>query len=380
MVLGGGIAVKGIDPLNKNRVGELTRLMREREWDAMVLYGHSWRKEFFRCLLNVNFTGPHSAVILLPTGEVSALVSNPWDRESVSAVLDGDVLLAADFENGLRKRFSGSQGMIVGIAGVELMEARFVEGILRATSKDPLSASLAVEELRRVKSPDEIELIQRACVLADRGYQCFTEVIEVGMKEYELVAEVESFVKSNGAEDNFMLIASGGTEVVGMKPPTDRKFKTGDSVTTELSPQVGGYYAQICRTLVIGEPNAGQMESFRIFSEAQNAGQQFLKPGVDIADVARVQNDVFRKYGYGDYTGPKYTRVRGHGLGLYLDENPHVLEDVNYVVKEGMVLIVHPNTYLPLSGYMVFGDTLLVTAEGCVALNTTPRKLFEKEA
>jgi Xaa-Pro dipeptidase len=380
MVLGGGIALKGIDPLNKNRVGELTRLMREREWDAMVLYGHSWRKEFFRCLLNVNFTGPHSAVILLPTGEVSALVSNPWDRESVSAVLDGDVLLAADFENGLRKRFSGSQGMIVGIAGVELMEARFVEGILRATSKDPLSASLAVEELRRVKSPDEIELIQRACVLADRGYQCFTEVIEVGMKEYELVAEVESFVKSNGAEDNFMLIASGGTEVVGMKPPTDRKFKTGDSVTTELSPQVGGYYAQICRTLVIGEPNAGQMESFRIFSEAQNAGQQFLKPGVDIADVARVQNDVFRKYGYGDYTGPKYTRVRGHGLGLYLDENPHVLEDVNYVVKEGMVLIVHPNTYLPLSGYMVFGDTLLVTAEGCVALNTTPRKLFEKEA
>jgi Xaa-Pro dipeptidase len=380
MVLGGGIALRGIDPLNKNRVGELTKLMREREWDAMVLYGHSWRKEFFRCLLNVNFTGPHSAVILLPTGEVSALVSNPWDRESVSAVLDGDVLLAADFENGLRKRFSGSQGMIVGIAGLELMEARFVEGILRATSKDPLSASLAVEELRRVKTPDEIELIQRACVLADRGYQYFTEVIEVGMKEYELVAEVESFVKSNGAEDNFMLIASGGTEVVGMKPPTDRKFKTGDSVTTELSPQVGGYYAQICRTLVIGEPNAGQMESFRIFSEAQNAGQEFLKPGVDIADVARVQNDVFRKYGYGDYTGPKYTRVRGHGLGLYLDENPHVLEDVNYVVKEGMVLIVHPNTYLPLSGYMVFGDTLLVTAEGCVALNTTPRKLFEKEA
>jgi Xaa-Pro dipeptidase len=121
------------------------------------------------------------------------------------------------------------------------------------------------------------------------------------------------------------------------------------------------------------------VEAFRIFSEAQSAGQEFLKPGVDNADVARVQNDVFRKYGYGDYTGPKYTRVRGHNLGLYLDESPHVLEDVNYIVKEGMVLIVHPNTYLPLSGYMVFGDTLLVTAGGCTALNTTPRRLFEKE-
>jgi Xaa-Pro dipeptidase len=55
-----------------------------------------------------------------------------------------------------------------------------------------------------------------------------------------------------------------------------------------------------------------------------------------------------------------------------------VLEDVNYIVKEGMVVIAHPNTYLPLSGYMVFGDTLLVTSDGCTSLNTTERKLFQK--
>ncbi len=58
-----------------------------------------------------------------------------------------------------------------------------------------------------------------------------------------------------------------------------------------------------------------------------------------------------------NYTGAKYTRVRGHCLGLFPDETPHMLEDVDYVIKENMVLIAHPNTYLPLSGYMVFGDT-----------------------
>ena len=41
-----------------------------------------------------------------------------------------------------------------------------------------------------------------------------------------------------------------------------------------------------------------------------------------------------------------------------------MLEDVDYVVKEDMTLIAHPNTYLPLSGYMVFGDSLMVTASG----------------
>ena len=42
-------------------------------------------------------------------------------------------------------------------------------------------------------------------------------------------------------------------------------------------------------------------------------------------------------------------------------------------------MIAHPNTYLPLSGYMVFGDTLLVTENGAVSLNRTEKKLFSKE-
>ena len=54
--------------------------------------------------------------------------------------------------------------------------------------------------------------------------------------------------------------------------------------------------------------------------------------------------DVFRREGFGEYTGPKYTRVRGHNLGLHVGENPYVLEDVDFMVDKGMVLIAHPNT------------------------------------
>ncbi len=259
----------------------------------------------------------------------------------------------------------------VAIAGREIMPQCFTDAC-------HTSATYAVEELRRVKTADELARIRQAAELSDRGYQYFAQVAEPGMAEYELVAETEAFLKKHGAEDNFQLIASGGTEVVGMKPPTERKLRTGDSVTTELTPQIDGYWAQICRTLVIGEPNEGQLKAQAIFAEARQAAEDVLKPGVNIADVAKATNDVFRKYGYGEYTGSKYTRVRGHNLGLHPDENPYVLEDVNYTVKEGMVVICHPNTYLPLSGYMVFGDTLLVTADGCTSLNSTERKLFHK--
>jgi Xaa-Pro aminopeptidase len=263
---------------------------------------------------------------------------------------------------------------------MELMEAGFVDVLHRHAGDEPVSATALVEKLRRFKTPQEIAYVEEAARLADLGYEHFVNTIEVGMAEYELVAEVEGFLKGHGAEDNFMLIGSGGTEVYGMRPPTDRRFQPGDNVTTELSPQVNGYYAQICRTLVMGEPSPNQERSFSIFQEAQEAAQKFLRPGVNISDVARVQNDVFRREGYGEYTGSKYTRVRGHNLGLHADENPYVLEDVDCLVEKDMVLIAHPNTYLPLSGYMVFGDTLLVTSDGCVSLSQTPKKLFHKEA
>jgi Xaa-Pro dipeptidase len=332
----------------------------------LLLYGHTWRKDFFRCLVNLNFSGPHALAALDRSGQVRAVLSDPWDAEALT-----DCPASSDFLQGLAQ-LAARRGSVA-IAGMEMMEARFVQAF-----SHPVSATFDVEEIRRVKTPREMKLMRQAADLADRGYQHFADVIEAGMAEYELVAEVEAFLKTNGAEDNFMLIASGGTEVTGMKPPTGRRFQLGDSVTTELTPQVDGYWAQICRTLVLGEPNAKQREAFSIFDTAQKAAEDFLKPGVNIADVARVQNDVFRRHGYGEYTGPKYTRVRGHGLGLHCDENPYVLEDVNYTVKEGMTLIAHPNTYLPLSGYMVFGNSLVVTANGCEPLNRTERKLFQK--
>jgi Xaa-Pro aminopeptidase len=325
----------------------------------------------------VNFSGPQALAVLSRSGEVRAVVTDAWDLEPVAAALDGKTSVSLRMADGLRAVLSGERRAVVAINGLEQMEERFVQAVRDASGSDPVSATSQVDEIRRVKTPREIEWIRQAAELADRGYEQFVKVCEPGMTEFELVAEVESFVKAHGAEDNFMLVASGGTEVTGMKPPTARRFQPGDSVTTELTPQVNGFYAQICRTLVIGEPSAAQREAYSIFHAAQQAAQHFLRPGVDISDVARVQNDVFRSHGYGEYTGPQYTRVRGHNLGLYPDELPHVLENVHYICKKDMVLIAHPNTYLPLSGYMVFGDTLLVTADGCVSLNRTEKRLFQ---
>jgi Xaa-Pro dipeptidase len=361
--------------LNPERKKEFLALMAQRGWDLLLFYGDTWRKDHFRCLVSVCFCGPQAVAVLTKEGEVRAVVTHPWDVDPVKAATGGSVTYVPRLVEGLKSCVSKAAN--VAINGLEQMEARFLRAINEASGKPAVSATTDVEEIRRVKTQEELEWIKKASLLADRGYEHFVRVARAGMTEFELVAEVEGFVKAHGAEDNFMLVASGGTEVTAMKPPTARKLQVGDSVITELTPQINGYYAQICRTLVIGPPSEKQLESYAIFAEAQKAGQDLLRPGVDISDVARVQNDVFRKHGFGDYTGPQYTRVRGHNLGLYPDELPHVLENVHYTCKKDMVIICHPNTYLPLSGYMVFGDTLLVTDAGCVSLSQTERRLFQ---
>jgi Xaa-Pro aminopeptidase len=165
-----------------------------------------------------------------------------------------------------------------------------------------------------------------------------------------------------------------------MHPPGDRRLGAGDLVTTELTPCVDGYYAQICRTLVIGTPTEAQRRTFAVYNEALEAGIAALRPGVTAGDVARAENDVFRRAGLGDYVTSEYTRVRGHGLGLYVDAAPMVLEEVGLVFQPNMTLVVHPNTYHPEVGYFVHGDTVRVSEGGCEVLTHTPRELFSVSA
>jgi len=204
----------------------------------------------------------------------------------------------------------------------------------------------------------------------------FMKAVRPGRADYELVAEAEAFFRANGVDDNFQIIGVGGAMPFTSTPPSGKRLKRGDMVTTELTPCVEGYYAQICRSLVVGEANAEQKAAHALWREAMEAGIATVRPGITAADIAKAENDVFRKHGMGQYTTSEFTRVRGHGMGLFADSKPHILEDVTTRIEAGMALIVHPNTYHPVVGYMVLGDGVAVTDTGCEVLTGTPRELF----
>jgi Xaa-Pro aminopeptidase len=176
------------------------------------------------------------------------------------------------------------------------------------------------------KLPAEIAVLRRAAALADDAYEAFRQAARPGRRQYELVADIEAYLRSRGCPDNFMIIGSGGKDVLGMTPPSERALAAGDLVTTELTPAVEGYFVQICRTLVVGEANAAQRRAFGVFREALEAGIAAVKPGVTAADLARAENDVFR-------TGSANTPPAMDGCAgtarFVLRFKPHLLEDVD---------------------------------------------------
>lgn len=359
------------DRLAVQRQKRLADACREHSWDGLLLYGNGWRCDFIRYATDFPTLEGHAFAFFSPDSGVTLLVENEFEAERArSECPDCDVVFEEDIFAAVNRRLEslGSRRLAAAPKAMLPVGVHLVDGCADATRE--LVALLAV------KLELEIEATRRAGELADKGYEIFQQVCRPGIAEYEITAAIEAFLRRENCPDNFMIIGSGGPEVMGMHPPGERRLQAGDMVTTELTPCVDGYYAQLCRTLVLGEPTQAQLSAFDIFREAFEAGLAAVRPGVTAGEIARLENDVFRAHGLGEYTTAKYTRVRGHGLGIYLDTPPAILEEVDMPLAENMTIIIHPNTYHPEVGYVVFGDSMVVRADGPEVFCTTPRKLF----
>ncbi|MCQ6245181.1 M24 family metallopeptidase [Streptomyces malaysiensis] len=355
--------------------------MAENGLDAVLAYGPGWRRENVRYFADARVTGSSSFVLFPASGEVAAFSTRRSDLPELRRrgwVDSADTLDVWD-PAPLTDRLRDLRPRRIGIAHYELLPAMLANALRTALpGTEIVSATSLLDGVRMVKSDWELARMRRSAAVCAAGWDAFVDVLEPGLPEYRIVAEVEARIKELGAEDNFMLIASGKDEVRGMTAPTPRVLQAGDMVRTELTPQMDGYWLQICRSAVVGKPSEGQYRSFDLFNEAVEAGMAAVRPGVTAHDVAKAQNDVFRAHGYGEYCTSQYTRVRGHGHGLHLDETP-IIEGNETVLPENAVFIIHPNTFTPLAGYHVLGDPVRVTADGCEVLISTERKLFHSE-
>ena len=360
--------------ISRARKERLIAAMKDADLDLLLLYGNAWQNDYLRYAADFGILEGEGLALVTRDGPATLYLDDPLEAERAGVECHDANIVYADDMIGEALKAIGEMKHRRLAAGPS---RQLPYGIARRRRELQFAdATSLMDHLLMVKAEAELEAARRAAKLADEGYGVFRSAAKVGRADYELVADVEAFFRSRGVQDNFMLIGVGGPEVRGMAPPSGRMLKPGDLVTTELTPCVDGYYAQICRTLVVGEPSDDQRAAHAVYREAMEAGVSVVKPGVTAADIARAENEVFRRHGLGDYVTSEYTRVRGHGVGLFPDTKPHILESVETVIEEGMILIVHPNTYHPEVGYMVLGDLVIVRTDGHEVLTRTPREIF----
>ena len=308
-----------------------------------------------------------AAVLLQPDGTMTLVVTPHWDAErATQSCPDARVIGVDDVVAGVLGEIGRHAASGTAIAGLRVLPYD-IASHLTVALPGARSADKLLFDAARTKTADEIANAREATRIAERGYEHLIEIARPGMSEDELAVELKWFMKTLGAEDNFLLLcASPHNRAV--QPSNGRKLEAGDIILAEITPSFKGQLAQICRTAVIGEPSEELACKYELVVRAMDEGIKAAVPGVAMANVCRAINVVLEAEGYGQYCYPPHIRRRGHGLGFGSIRPGDVALDNTTMLEPDMLFMIHPNQYLPETGYLLCGEPVLLTEGGAEPL------------
>jgi Xaa-Pro aminopeptidase len=213
------------------------------------------------------------------------------------------------------------------------------------------------------KTDRELDAARRATAIAQEGYAYLLDIVRPGMRECDLAIDVNLFMRARGANDSFLMLNCGPKQDAVM-PSSERRIAVGDLLLCELSPSVEGQFTQICRTVAIGPAAPIVQEKYPLLVAAMLEGVTRVKPGARVGDVCAAIDDHLSDAGYAQYSRPPFIRRRGHGLGGGSTAPGDVSVDNDARLAPGMLFMVHPNQFLPETGYMMCGEPVVCTENG----------------
>lgn len=242
---------------------------------------------------------------------------------------------------------------------------------------DVVDIASVMDELRMVKDETEISLMKRAAEIAQIGMDRATKTLKPGITENEVAAEVEYAMRKAGGHGvaTPVFVNSGIRSGWLHGTASDKEIEDGDLVVLDLVPKYKGYCANLCRTFVIGKPNAKQEDLFKTYKNAQTAAIDSIKIGVKMRDIDAAAKKVVTDAGYGEY----YVAGISHSIGLGFEETPAPTihpGDSGIQIREGMTVTVgHPVLSVPGTGGVRLEDTFHISAGVAKPLTNFPSAL-----
>lgn len=258
---------------------------------------------------------------------------------------------------------------VVTVDGLERLD-RFFDGTVGFVRAPGLCT-----EARKIKTPREIETVQNAQGITDKAFEHILGFIRHGVTEREVAAELEYFMKKNGADGTaFETIAvSGLNSSLPHGVPTSDPLSENAFFTMDFGAKYQGYCSDMTRTVVLGKADAEMRRMYNTVLEAQRLAIAKIKAGVPCKEVDAAARDYIYEMGY---VG-KFGHSTGHSLGLEIHETPTFSKKSEAVLQSGMIMTVEPGIYIEGFGGVRIEDMVLVTEDGCINLTASPKELIE---
>lgn len=354
-----------MDPIYNRRIENAQKELKSRGWGGLALFLGP------NCLY---FTGldknPSERLLttVIPAEGKPFMVSPAFEVELVKkktkAQID-DVLPWEEhespyttFEKGLSSR--GISNSTLAFDGQ--FEYRFVYQINKAASNIKLELGEdLISKLRLAKSSEELEYMRKACTGITKGMKASHESIAAGRTELECSLPLHEEIKKNGGSSRGSGgLTSGTVSSLPHGTSSDKKIENGDMILIDTGATVNGYYGDLTRMAVLGEPSDKMKKVYKIVLDAQAAAIAKSAPGAPCQDLDNAARSFITNAGYGEY----FTHRVGHGLGLEVHEEPFLVKGNTKTLTPGNVHSVEPGIYLPGEFGIRIEDQVAVTETG----------------
>ena len=225
------------------------------------------------------------------------------------------------------------------------------------------SASKLVNLMRRVKSPEELAAMARACRIVDEVMGEVTPEVTAGVTELELARDINFRMRQLGTR-----APSFDTGVWSMGPASQRDatvrisagpVEPGLGVSFDFGAESDGYCSDFGRTIHVGEASAEFRRVYDTVMEAQAAGIRAARPGTPASAVHAATRQVIVDAGLGEW----FRHRTGHCIGLDVHELPFISEEDDTPLETGMTFTIEPSVFRP-GYYGARVEDIVVCEEG----------------
>ena len=230
----------------------------------------------------------------------------------------------------------------------------------------------AVDALRAVKTPEEIDYLREALRMTDVAFVAAEARAQAGMTEKELADIVAEELKNAGSEGESFptIVASGPNAAKPHHAPGDREMQEGEPVIIDMGALHKGYAGDLTRTIWFGEPSVELVTMYRNVQAAVNSAIRKAGPNITGVELDAAARDVFAQQGTDQY----FVHSLGHGLGLRVHEAPSASFRSTDTLEPGNVVTIEPGLYVSGEGGVRIEDVVLITEDGAENLTGAPKR------